>query len=94
MVQMYFGNIYGIFHFVTYNIFANIPLSSFHHQDVSNKLQAMQICHESQCPEIARAVGKRHFEDEVYLGSVKLTVIDIIAMLYMLKHHTSAHTIK
>ena len=53
----------------------------------------MQICHESQCPEIAKAVGKRHFGESVYVGSVKLTVIDIKAMVFMLKHHTSANTI-
>ena len=54
----------------------------------------MQICHESQSPEIAKAVGKRHFEKEVSIGDVKLTVIDIIAMCYMLKHYTSVCSIR
>ena len=53
----------------------------------------MQIAHESHSAEIAKTVGRQHFEERVFFSNKKLTVIDIKAMLYMLKHHTSAKAI-
>ena len=64
------------------------------YQEVSDDLQAMQIAHESQSEDVAKSVGRRRFRNEMSICNAKLTVIDIMAMTFVLKHHSSAHTIK
>ena len=54
----------------------------------------MQIALESQSVDVARRVGKHHFENEVSISRTKLTAIDIISMIWVLRHCPSTHTIK
>ena len=68
--------------------------SCFVSQEVSDDLQAMQIAHESQSEGVAKVVGTQKFKNEISIRNAKLTVIDIMAMTFVLKHHSSAHTIK
>ena len=63
-------------------------------QDVSNPQQALQISHESQHDELAKIVGSSKFEKEATIEGFKLTVIDIKALVFMLKNHSQTHIVK
>ena len=63
-------------------------------QGISNDLQALQLCHESQSKDIAQKVGSERFGDEISIKGTKLTVIDIIAITFVLKNHRSTHTVR
>ena len=63
-------------------------------QNVSSNIQALQIAHESQSPEVACAVGEAKFSEGISFERTKLTVVDVMAITFVSKHHPSAHTIE
>ena len=63
-------------------------------QGLSSEFQALQLAHESQSGDVARKVGGKLFKDEVSIKGHKMTVIDVIAMLFILKHHKATHVVR
>ena len=57
-------------------------------------MQALQIAHESQSIEIAKEIAMNKFPDNVSIKGSKLTIIDIIALLFVLRNSSSIHTIE
>ena len=63
-------------------------------QNVANELQALQIAHESMSPDVARAVAEMKFPDGISFINTRLTVLDVMAIMFVSHHHPSAHTIE
>ena len=57
-------------------------------------LQALQIAHESQSREVAEKVATGRFKQEMSLKGSKLTAIDIIALLFVMRESKDADTLR
>ena len=66
----------------------------FFQKEISNKLQAVQVAHESQSRMVAERVGQKWFQEEVSIKGTKLTAVDVKAITFMVKHTPTVHTIR
>ena len=63
-------------------------------QLIPDNLQALQVAHESQSKDIAKEVANQRFQDKIHIKNNKLTIIDVIAIAFLLKQHESINTIR
>ena len=60
---------------------------------MNDDLVAMQIVHESQSIPMARDVGSTKFKDSIRLWGTKLTIVDIMALTFLLENNDTMHTL-
>ena len=61
---------------------------------VKNDLQSLQIAHESQSLDVIEAITKQKFKEAVVISGSKLTVIDVMAITFLLKKHPSTQELR
>ena len=57
-------------------------------------MQLLQMVHESQSPEMARHVGQQKFKEKVKFAGTKMTVVDVLALTFLLQHSPTTTTIE